>query len=295
METNNSGQSSDSSCKNQRSITEYLSSATQSNELTMDNIKQLIEKNTDRLITEIQLLRSEVTHLKTKNNELNENQLVMKQEIETLKKEKEELKNNLNDLEQWSRHSSIRLFNVDDTESTETHIQSEKKVNNILIKMGLSHLENKIDIAHRVGPYNPTRNRPIIVKFFGRKEKIEVMKKRKLLKGTKIGLAEDLTARNAQLYSRCRHDPNIDNVWTREGNIFAKTRDGKILKVGHDYYQDSSIRHKNPTGRNMNIPETQPNSPAFFSTPRPYQSNVHTNMYDVLPLQDLDITVSQNQ
>ena len=77
----------------------------------------------------------------------------------------------INDVEQWTRKSSVRVFGIKDTDKNETHTESEEKIVNLIEnKLGVN-VKNRIDIAHRVASFSTISDRAIIVKFKCRKEK----------------------------------------------------------------------------------------------------------------------------
>ena len=105
-------------------------------------------------------------------------------------------------------------------------------------------LETDIEVAHRVGVKgrNPKNPRSIIVKFLRRSDKRAVMLRRKLLKGSKVSISDDLTSRNVNLIKEARdhnltsrnvnlikeaRDHNrIEAVWSWDGKVYAKGVNG---------------------------------------------------------------------
>ena len=63
-----------------------------------------------------------------------------------------------NDLEQYTRKSSVRIFELEDEKNEEIAI-TIAKVNNLLNdKLHMDTKESDINIAHRLGPRIPTKN-----------------------------------------------------------------------------------------------------------------------------------------
>ena len=86
-----------------------------------------------------------------------------------------------NDLEQYTRKSSVRIFGLEDEKNEEIAI-TIAKVNNLLNdKLHMDTKESDINIAHRLGPYTNKKCRPVIVRFMSRQHKIETIKRRKAL------------------------------------------------------------------------------------------------------------------
>ena len=86
-----------------------------------------------------------------------------------------------NDLEQYTRKSSVRIFGLEDEKNEEIAI-TIAKVNNLLNdKLHMHTKESDINIAHRLGPYTNKKCRSVIVRFMYRQHKIETIKRRKAL------------------------------------------------------------------------------------------------------------------
>ena len=79
-------------------------------------------------------------------------------------------------------------------------------------------LETDIEVAHRAGVKgrNPKNPRSIIVRFLRRSDKRAVMLRRKLLKGSKVSISDDLTSRNVNLNKEARDHNRIEAVWSWE-------------------------------------------------------------------------------
>ena len=113
----------------------------------------------------------------------------------------------LNDLEQYTRRNSIRI-----------HGMPERNGENIFQRVPdyfyneLGEIQPDIEVVHRVGVKGQIPNVPrsIIVKFVRRSDKLEVMLRRKQLKGTGISISDDLTARNVRLIKESRDHERLD-------------------------------------------------------------------------------------
>ena len=125
----------------------------------------------------------------------NEKNARMKTEIERLRKIEEEANRKLKEVqyqaaladqrsdavEQYTRLTNVRFFNIEETEKWETAETSEDKVLAIICdKLELRHVKSEdIEIAHRVGKRNQKGARAVIVRFVSRKVKTEVFRNRK--------------------------------------------------------------------------------------------------------------------
>ncbi|KAK9738944.1 hypothetical protein QE152_g9397 [Popillia japonica] len=156
----------------------------------------------------------------------------------------------VNDLEQYSRRNSIRIYGVPehDKENINTTITGLCHS-----KLGVEVSEDMIDCCHRLLGKQPN-HRPILVKFVSRDIKKRVYANKKKLKGSKIVIREDLTAYNNQLIREAatviREDLTAYNnqlireaatkfgvrsVWSSEGKIFVKINNKiRIIKNTSD-------------------------------------------------------------
>jgi hypothetical protein len=67
----------------------------------------------------------------------------------------------------------------------------------------------------------------VIVSFCRRTVRDAILRCRRILKGSKVGISEDLTPINAHFISSHRKDPRIFRIWSWNGKIYATTaKDG---------------------------------------------------------------------
>ena len=152
---------------------------------------------------------------------------------------REDFETKLDASEQYSRRSSVRVFNIPETKGEST--------DDIICRLGEAvgadiFLED-IDRSHRVGRKEEDKNRPIICKFVSYQAKIALMRKKKKLKGIntktvfnaeKIFINEDLTKARAKLAKKMRdvkEAGRILDTWTRDGVIFVKTPSEEIKRI----------------------------------------------------------------
>ncbi|KAH3787546.1 hypothetical protein DPMN_165672 [Dreissena polymorpha] len=92
-------------------------------------------------------------------------------------------------------------------------------------KLGMPIATTDIDVAHRLGKFAKNKSRPVIVKFLRRQTKIEIMKKAKMLKGSRLFINEDLTKLNAEVLRLRLKEPDlIERAWSFEGKLFVRSR-----------------------------------------------------------------------
>ena len=136
-----------------------------------------------------------------------------------------------NQLEQYSRRSCVRIFGIKETdgESTDTIVCDLANK-----KMDVPLSTSDIDRSHRVGKRvpNSVHPRPIIVKFVSYRTRTTFIKARRKLKGSKITVQEDLTAKNQEIYRKTYKSAKVESAWTVDGRVFAlvNTTGGKKMK-----------------------------------------------------------------
>ena len=130
------------------------------------------------LFNEIQSLKKTVTSLKE--------QIKAKDtKIQSLEKQNSDLEIRLDDLEQYSRRGSIRIYGIDEETPGSTDDKVLDLINNyVALKPPLD--PNEIEVSHRVGKSDDPASKPraMLVKFVSRRTKNRVMNKevRKKLK-----------------------------------------------------------------------------------------------------------------
>ncbi|XP_041377200.1 uncharacterized protein LOC121389625 [Gigantopelta aegis] len=153
----------------------------------------------------------------------------------------------LNDLEQYTRKNSVRIFEVNDKNRDETTEQTMEAAVGVLKKIGVDIKVGDINIAHRLGKFKEGSSRPMTVKFVSRIHKQKVLYNRRKLEGSGIGIAEDLTAKDLAYLQQLKEEKTVEAAWTRDTKFFVKLKsDGKIIKVYptkylHKYAYDSDI------------------------------------------------------
>ena len=147
-----------------------------------------------------------------------------------------------NDVEQYSRRLNIRIHGLSSNDDDD-----DNPINTVI-----SFLRNKlhvdcelddIEAAHPLParPHtrpstashtHPTRS-SFIVRFRRNQKRLEILLKRRLLKGSGLSISEDLTALNSQLLNRLNHDDRIQSAWSWNGHIYAvgKNTGGKKFVI----------------------------------------------------------------
>lgn len=157
---------------------------------------------------------------------------------ESMEKDKTMLLNKIDELEQYSRRNSIRVFGIPEN--------NDENVRNKIIEL-CSHKLNvnidntQIDRAHRVGSTNTANSkhtsshRGIMVKFINYEHKMLVLQNRKKLKGSKVVITEDLTSTRYKLLRNAREKFGFNSAFTINGTITVKTKSNSYkIKTAED-------------------------------------------------------------
>lgn len=122
--------------------------------------------------------------------------------------------------EQYSRKSSVRLFNVEEKQDERVE---EAVITKLKEEIGVEVESADIDIVHRIGRREDDRPRAILVKFLCHKTKEKIMKRKREAKNIRI--VEDLAPGIKRLFNyvnSLRSSSNLESVWTIDGRVKFK-------------------------------------------------------------------------
>ena len=88
-------------------------------------------------------------------------------------------------------------------------------------ELGVEIKEEEIEIAHRVGQIRRSQNKPraVIIKFLSNKSKMQLLSKRKLLKGKSIAIMEDMASDLAKQLTKLKDKSSVEKAWFVNGKI----------------------------------------------------------------------------
>lgn len=149
---------------------------------------------------------------------VNEKLQLLEQKVDDLQKQNKQLKYRVNELDQYSRRNNLRIFNVNE--------QTEEELNKTIIKLCKDKLkltikDHEIENCYRTGLIKPNINRPIFLKLNSYNTKQSIIQNRKLLKGSKVSIVEDLTKEKLDLLKACHSCLGRDKVWIYNGKIMT--------------------------------------------------------------------------
>ena len=162
----------------------------ESEEIIRSKDELLAQKN-----DQISKLESDVELLAQKNDQISK----LESDVKTLTKSTSKLTDKLDDLEQYGRRNSVRMYNINCASYNNNCLDAVVDV--LQNKLKVSVGSNDIDRCHPVGKQNINGLKPIIVKFKTYNAKREVYSSRSNLKGNpdKIFITEDLTEQNHKM------------------------------------------------------------------------------------------------
>lgn len=142
------------------------------------------------------------------------------------RKLEEQLSVATDELEQYQRRNSLRVFGVAEDEAEDTDNQLIQIVQE---KLGIEVCKADIDRSHRVGRKvsGATKPRPIIVKFVSYRKRAEIFREKRKLAKTGLTIREDLTRERLKLLNNAISHFGLQNVWTQDGRVIIKTPTGK--------------------------------------------------------------------
>ena len=164
---------------------------------------------------------------------------VTKAVTDNLEKEKDRLHDvihkldiKIDDQEQYSRRNCLMIHGIAENANEKT----DDIVMDLLDNKLKAEIQKKdVSRTHRVGRKRNDRGgnvnpkpRPIIVRFSSYRERKKAFDKKKNLKGQGILVTENLTKRRHSLLSKCFDVFEKNNVWTLDGRVYCKSKDGDI-------------------------------------------------------------------
>lgn len=215
-------------------------------------------KDVQDLKTSLELSQAEIAELKTVTN---------KERLTNIKTNIQELLDKTDDLENRSRRNNLCFDGITETPGSESWEKSEENVRKVLKdQLKLDDEDIIIERAHRVGKRKPGKCRSIVAKFLSYKDREQVFKSKRKLKGTKITVREDFSDK----VNKKRQEllPKMHEA-RKEGKTAYLSFDKLIIRDQPRYidYNDGDFAY-NPNSRAHYVtsPPFIPN-PMFISQP----------------------------
>ena len=186
-------------------------------ESTINNALEVMNGRMDDLENENKSLKTQVNHLETQNISLNNVLLQQAKDIEAVKLHA--VKN-----EQYSRKYNLKIYGINESKDESC---SEKVCATVKAKLDVNLERKQIATAHRIAG-REGKARPLLVRLHKHDTKMEILKKRRILKGTGVTITEDI-CRGIQDMVVCISKADcVAQVWTWDGKICIKDKSDKL-------------------------------------------------------------------
>lgn len=216
-----------------------------------DMMKDVLKEMKDELLKSvtgrIEKLEGTLFDKEQENDALKKEIIELRKEVETVRDEKNQLKRDsekmreinegkINDLEQYGRRNNIRISGLEDSQHETAEQTTAEVINTINREMpGVNLKFDDIDIAHRLGKFDKDKQRQIIVKMKSRMTKINIMTRKKALRGKHIFINDDLTKLNQAVFKsvRVKNKDHVSSAWTQDGVIKYRDHNDHIQTVNY--------------------------------------------------------------
>lgn len=146
--------------------------------------------------------------------------------VDTLYKNMQNFETRLDEHESYMRRKHLLLHGVseDQTEENISKYVTDFLTSNLKLKNITSQSFHSI---YRIGKAaeKAGKPRPILIKMYSMRDRMDIWRNKRLLKGSRIVVTESLTSNRQQLLTIARKSFN-NNCWTSEGRIFVRLPDG---------------------------------------------------------------------
>ena len=198
-----------------------------------DLLKAHAVKAVDDYVSSTKFASSLSESLKFDIDELKATSAATEKKIASLETDNLRLVNKIDDLEQYTRRTNVRIFGIPESDNNED--TDDLAIKFLSSELGVQLSPNDISRSHRVGKRSTTKPRPIIVRLVCHNTKVSILRKRRLLKDNKrpFNVQEDLTVARRDILKYLHGIDNgiVSRVWTIDGTIlFRPTRHSSIIE-----------------------------------------------------------------
>lgn len=174
-------------------------------------------------------LEDAITNQKQINEDLRTDIETLKDHQGILKAKCRSFQAEVDALEQYGRRNCLLIHGVAEQEDENTDTVF---INTVSTSLGVVLDARDLDRSHRLGkPRQDGRPRPIIAKFSRYNARASVFAQKKKLKGSSVMLTESLTRTRVIVLQEARKRYGNTNVWTLNGEIYAKNAEGQKINV----------------------------------------------------------------
>ena len=192
-------------------------------------VRKAVEKQLAKVMERIERNEGQIMELEVSMEQKTKEITSLKKQVESQHDRINGLQAEMNSLEQYSRRNCLLVFGVKEEKSEDT----TEIVRGVVSRhLGIELRKDDIDRSHRIQPRRRTENnqqgdkrnpppKPIIVKFTTYRIRNEVLSNRRKLKGTGLGIDENLTKANAELLSAAKKTQGVKAAWSSDGRILV--------------------------------------------------------------------------
>lgn len=183
-------------------------------------------------------------------------------QVTHLQKVVSDLELKLDDLENRSRRGNLIVYGIPEKHD-EDDVSLEQTVNDTIIKETLQLEPVTIERIHRLGKPDANKTRPVILKLLDTRDKTKILKNCHKLKGTKLAISEDFSARvrsiRKKLWDSAKHNKESGD---KVRLVHDKISINQVL-----YRWDDTVGDKVEIKTERNAPSTQKNQKNQEGTP----------------------------
>ena len=195
-------------------------------QLTKDLIMSHALSAVDEYVSSTQFKNSLPETLQFEVGNLQETTKSSQETIAGLEEVNAMLREQLDDLEQCTRRTNIRIFGIPEAKGTHPEDTDAKVTDFFANQLGITVSSDHVSRSHRIGKRLRTP-RPIIFRLVHHNMKVQLLRKRRGLKAreTIFDIREDLTQCCRDILHYLRNDISegiIDKVWTIDEIVFMK-------------------------------------------------------------------------
>ena len=168
---------------------------------------------------------------------------ILAKELEVIKRMSRDSALQANDNEQYSRRNNLRIKGLKLKNECTSQECTTAVVEFFRTQMHCRVDADNIDIAHLVKPKvvsvpdgdqrrsrNGVLQPTVLVRFHSRTMRDSIIRERKILKGSKYAVSEDLTTLNVQTINHMNKNDLVQKTWSWNGKLFALLKnDSKLL------------------------------------------------------------------
>ena len=202
----------------------------------VDQIKAEVKNLTQTFTEQLEKLEGRLFHMKTKTKtgvkaEKKKTEILtdsVKQQERRLRQTEREQ----NDLQQYTRRWNPQVYKVpEDKQRLQTTVYRRYAVSSATKSASQSTLLTSRWLTGWDSGAAPGADRPVIVRFFDREKRDEVLRNRRNLKRKVFVVGEDLTYVNYQVSMKATEHSATLAVWRPNGRILAKVKNGPIVRL----------------------------------------------------------------